>query len=84
MVGNYIELTLGFFNLGPMEIGAILVVALLLFGRRLPEVARSMGRSITEFKKGLNEAQRDIEIESKDDPNATSSSQPLDQQPPKA
>lgn len=32
----------------------ILVVALLLFGKRLPEVARSMGKSITEFKKGLH------------------------------
>ena len=40
----------------------ILVVALLLFGKRLPEVAHSMGESITEFKRGLHrindEAQR--------------------------
>lgn len=33
----------------------ILVVALLLFGKRLPEVARSMGKSVVEFKKGMSE-----------------------------
>jgi len=55
---------LGFISMpGPWETLLILFVALLLFGRRLPEVARSMGKSITEFKKGLNEAQRDIQTE---------------------
>jgi sec-independent protein translocase protein TatA len=40
----------------------ILVVALLIFGKRLPEVARMLGKSIVEFKKGIadigNEADR--------------------------
>ena len=43
---------------GTTEWIVILVVALLLFGRRLPEIARSLGKSLTEFKKGLNEAQQ--------------------------
>jgi sec-independent protein translocase protein TatA len=43
---------------GTTEWIIILIVALLLFGKRLPEIARSLGKSLTEFKKGLNEAQQ--------------------------
>lgn len=39
----------------------ILIVALLLFGSRLPSVMRSLGKSLTEFKKGLREVEDDIE-----------------------
>ncbi len=59
---------LALLDIGPVQLLVILIVALLLFGKRLPEVARSMGRSIQEFKKGLNEAQREIQDGMSDSP----------------
>ena len=44
-----------FGGLGTPEILIILVVLLLLFGSRLPNVMRSLGKSMTEFKRGMNE-----------------------------
>jgi sec-independent protein translocase protein TatA len=45
------------FGLGSQELLVILVIVLILFGaNRLPELARSLGASMREFKKGINEA----------------------------
>ena len=45
----------------------ILVVAVLLFGNRLPEVARAMGRSVKEFKRGLRDVKDQFDAELDDD-----------------
>lgn len=43
-------------HLGPMEIFLILIVLLLLFGaRRIPEIARSLGRATQEYKKAKDD-----------------------------
>lgn len=52
---------LAFFNaIQPMHVLLLLVVALLLFGNRLPDVARSIGRAFNEFKRGLRDVNDDL------------------------
>ena len=46
---------------GPFELIIILVIGLLIFGRRLPEVGRSVGRSIVEFKKGVKGIEDEVD-----------------------
>ncbi len=57
---------LALFNLpGGTEWIVILIVGLLLFGRRLPDIARSIGKSIVEFKRGIKDVRDDIEDQSR-------------------
>jgi sec-independent protein translocase protein TatA len=46
---------LAFLNIGAPELVVILFVAVLIFGNRLPAVMKSLGASVGEFKKGLND-----------------------------
>ena len=45
---------------GPPEMLVIALFGLLIFGKRLPEVGKSLGKSIVEFKKGLHGIEDDI------------------------
>jgi len=48
------------FGLGYQELLIILVIVLILFGaNRLPDLARSLGSSVKEFKKGVSEVTKD-------------------------
>ncbi|MFN8744372.1 MAG: twin-arginine translocase TatA/TatE family subunit, partial [Phycisphaerales bacterium] len=59
-IPNAGTLGLGFIqNLGPLELLIIFAVLLLLFGRRLPEVGKSLGKGIVEFKKGISGVEDD-------------------------
>ncbi len=49
---------------GPVEMVVVGVIGVLLFGHRLPKIARSVGSSLIEFKRGIREVEQDIaEIE---------------------
>lgn len=47
-------------SIGPVEMMIFGVLALLLFGKRLPEVARSLGKGIVEFKRGIKGVQDEL------------------------
>lgn len=51
------------FGLGTPELIVFAIIVLVLFGSRLPKVMRSLGTSITEFKKGVNEGNQDDDAE---------------------
>ncbi len=53
-----------FQGLGHTELIIILVLGLLIFGSRLPQVGRSLGKSIVEFKRGIKGIQDEIDTES--------------------
>jgi TatA/E family protein of Tat protein translocase len=53
-MGTFVP-ALAFFN-SPWAWIVVGFIALLLFGSRLPHVARNLGKGINEFKKGLNES----------------------------
>jgi TatA/E family protein of Tat protein translocase len=51
-------------SIGFPELLLILVIALLLFGpKKLPEIGKTLGRSIAEFKKATNDLKRSLEEE---------------------
>jgi TatA/E family protein of Tat protein translocase len=59
-------------NIGPLEIAIVLVIALIVFGpKKLPELGRSIGSGISEFRQGLSnlgESSRDEEDDEPDPP----------------
>ena len=49
------------FNLGPQELFWIFLIVLFLFGaKRIPEIGRSIGKGIQEFKKGMKEVETEL------------------------
>lgn len=63
-------------NIGPLEIAIVLIIVLIIFGpKRLPELGRSMGRGIREFRGSIggdkdddDEKRRELEADKADEP----------------
>jgi len=69
---------LAFFTSMPSwaELLIVMFAALLLFGKRLPDVARSLGQSIIEFKKGMQGFKDDLDRAGTRSPGADASATP--------
>ena len=60
------------FNLGAPEVFIIFLVLLLLFGgKKLPELARGLGKGIREFKKATSEIENDLKMDEIEDKSST-------------
>jgi len=60
------------FNIGPMELLLILLVALVVVGpRRLPEVGRSIGRGLRELRRAQDEVRETLTLELNEEPKAS-------------
>ena len=55
-------------NMGPWQILiCVLIIAVLFGGKKIPELARSLGKAKNEFKKGLAEGEKDDEVDKKEE-----------------
>jgi len=69
-------------NIGPLEIGLVLLVVLLIFGpKRLPDLGRSLGRGMREFKDSVTGKDDDREIESGETVTKTTTTSVDDEEP---
>ncbi|MCH2201872.1 MAG: twin-arginine translocase TatA/TatE family subunit [Fuerstiella sp.] len=53
--------TLAFFGLGGLEVVIAALIVLLLFGNRLPGAAKSLGMSLSAFKRGIKDGEEDLD-----------------------
>ncbi|MGD9635838.1 MAG: twin-arginine translocase TatA/TatE family subunit [Pirellulales bacterium] len=72
------------FGIGPTEMLIVGIIAVILFGNRLPSVARSLGKSMTEFKKGMREFENEMHSSIYSDPPRSESYGRIEHQKPAA
>lgn len=62
------------FNIGPLELMLILIVALLVVGpKRLPEVGRSIGKGLREFRRAQDEVRQSLRMDLDEEPETPTS-----------
>src|SRR5580692_12900707 len=76
-------LALGFGNFGGPDLFIILLIVLVLFGaKKLPELARSLGQSMNEFRKAREEFDKELHRAGEDLKVSPQNTQPVQQTPP--
>jgi len=69
---------LAFFpGLGFQEIALLLLLGVLLFGRKLPDIGRSLGKTVVEFKKGVSGLEDELNTSSSTVSKSTVEPEPL-------
>lgn len=54
------------FNLGPQELFWLFLIVLFVFGaKRIPEIGRSIGKGISEFKRGMKDVETEFSTQDK-------------------
>lgn len=61
-------------HLGTLEIVVVVILLVILYGKRLPEITRIIGRSITTFKKTINKVKEEVQKEIDGNPKESSKS----------
>ncbi|MEE9404748.1 MAG: twin-arginine translocase TatA/TatE family subunit [Algisphaera sp.] len=70
-------------NIGPWQLAVLAILGVLIFGKRLPEVGKSLGKGIVEFKKGLSGIEEDLQQPNTPAPNhQLTADQPAPTPPP--
>ncbi len=65
------------FNIGPTELIVILLIALIVFGpKRLPEIGKTLGRSLQEFRRASNDLREELQRGINEEPSAGDSAPP--------
>jgi sec-independent protein translocase protein TatA len=71
--------SIAFFTLNPSTIIVLLIIGVLLFGRKLPEMGKYLGKGVVEFKKGLRGLEDEVDSSSmapRQDPAALEAPKP--------
>jgi sec-independent protein translocase protein TatA len=69
------------FNVGPAEIIVILLIALIVFGpKRLPEIGKTVGKGLREFRQATQDVKNELSLSLDDDENEV---EPSSSTPPK-
>jgi sec-independent protein translocase protein TatA len=72
------------FNMQPQELLVVGLIAVLLFGNKLPSVMRSLGKGMSEFQKGMKGVKDEFESAMRDEPKPRTAQIPHDYDEPTA